>query len=75
MFKVRMLQTVRNLSDGRAELLIQDRLSFMPSFGLGPSGSIPRPDWPGCLVAVVPAQVGTSSSCRGEARLRGNDEG
>jgi len=35
MFKVLVIQTTNNLSDERAEFLINDRLSFMRFLGLG----------------------------------------
>jgi IS5 family transposase len=41
MFKVLVIQTTNNLSDERAEFLINDRLSFMRFLGLGLSDRIP----------------------------------
>jgi len=41
MFKVLIIQTTNNLSDERAEFLINDRLSFMRFLGLGLSDRIP----------------------------------
>ncbi len=41
MFKVLVSQTTNNLSDERAEFLINDRLSFMRFLGLGLSDRIP----------------------------------
>jgi len=40
MFKVLVIQTTNNLSDERAEFLINDRLSFMRFLGLGLSDRI-----------------------------------
>jgi transposase, IS5 family len=42
MFKVLVIQTTNNLSDERAEFLINDRLSFMRFLGLGLSDRIPN---------------------------------
>lgn len=41
MFKVLVIQTANNLSDERAEFLINDRLSFMRFLGLGLSDRVP----------------------------------
>ena len=41
MFKILVIQTTNNLSDERAEFLINDRLSFMRFLGLGLSDRIP----------------------------------
>ena len=41
MFKVLVIQTVNNLSDDRAEFLINDRLSFMRFLGLELTGRVP----------------------------------
>jgi transposase, IS5 family len=41
MFKILIIQTTNNLSDERAEFLINDRLSFMRFLGLGLSDRIP----------------------------------
>ena len=41
MFKVLVIQAANNLSDERAEYLINDRLSFMRFLGLGMSGRVP----------------------------------
>jgi transposase, IS5 family len=41
MFKVLVIQTTNNLSDERAEFLINDRLSFMRFLGFGLSDRIP----------------------------------
>ena len=41
MFKVLVIQTVNNLSDERAEFLINDRLSFMRFLGLELTGRVP----------------------------------
>ncbi len=38
MFKILVIQAANNLSDERAEFLINDRLSFMRFLGLGPLG-------------------------------------
>src|SRR5271154_3567769 len=47
MFKVLVIQAANNLSDERAEFLINDRLSFMRFLGLDLSGRVPdaRPIW------------------------------
>jgi transposase, IS5 family len=41
MFKILVIQTTNNLSDERAEFLINDRLSFMRFLGLGLSDRVP----------------------------------
>ena len=41
MFKILVIQAVNNLSDERAEFLINDRLSFMRFLGLGLSDRVP----------------------------------
>ena len=41
MFKILIIQTTNNLSDERAEFLINDRLSFMRFLGLGLSDRVP----------------------------------
>ena len=41
MFKILIIQTTNNLSDERAEYLINDRLSFMRFLGLGLSDRVP----------------------------------
>lgn len=41
MFKILVIQTANNLSDERAEFLINDRLSFMRFLGLGLSDRVP----------------------------------
>ncbi len=41
MFKILVIQTVNNLSDDRAEFLINDRLSFMRFLGLGLNDRVP----------------------------------
>src|SRR5271169_2681531 len=41
MFKVLVIQATNNLSDERAEFLINDRLSFMRFLGLGLAESVP----------------------------------
>ena len=41
MFKILVIQATNNLSDERAEFLINDRLSFMRFLGLGLSDRIP----------------------------------
>jgi IS5 family transposase len=41
MFKILVIQATHNLSDERAEFLINDRLSFMRSLGLGPADGVP----------------------------------
>src|ERR1700738_4387756 len=41
MFKILVIQTTNNLSDERAELLINDRLSFMRFLGFGLSDRVP----------------------------------
>ncbi|MEF2074958.1 IS5 family transposase, partial [Consotaella aegiceratis] len=41
MFKIMVIQTANNLSDERAEFLINDRLSFMRFLGLGLSDRVP----------------------------------
>ena len=41
MFKVLVVQAQNNLSDDRAEFLINDRLSFMRFLGLGLGGKVP----------------------------------
>ena len=41
MFKVLVIQAQNNLSDGRAEFLINDRLSFMRFLGLGLTDKVP----------------------------------
>jgi transposase, IS5 family len=41
MFKILVIQATNNLSDERAEFLINDRLSFMRFLGLGLSGRVP----------------------------------
>jgi len=41
MFKILVIQTLNNLSDERAEYLINDRLSFMRFLGLGLSDRVP----------------------------------
>jgi len=41
MFKILVIQTMNNLSDERAESLINDRLSFMRFLGLGLSDRVP----------------------------------
>jgi transposase, IS5 family len=41
MFKILVIQTMNNLSDERAEFLINDRLSFMRFLGLGLSDRVP----------------------------------
>ena len=41
MFKLLVIQTTNNLSDERAEFLINDRLSFMRFLGLGLSDRVP----------------------------------
>jgi hypothetical protein len=43
MFKILVIQTTNNLSDERAEFLINDRLSFMRFLGFGLSDRVP--DW------------------------------
>ncbi len=41
MFKILVIQAQNNLSDDRAEFLINDRLSFMRFLGLGLSDRVP----------------------------------
>ena len=41
MFKVLIIQTINNLSDERAEFLINDRISFMRFLGLGANDRVP----------------------------------
>jgi len=41
MFKILIIQAQNNLSDGRAEFLINDRLSFMRFLGLGLTDRVP----------------------------------
>ena len=41
MFKILVIQAANNLSDERAEFLINDRLSFMRFLGLGLSDRVP----------------------------------
>jgi hypothetical protein len=41
MFKILVIQTTNNLSDERAEFLINDRLSFMRFLGFGLSDRVP----------------------------------
>ena len=41
MFKVLVVQATNNLSDERAEFLINDRLSFMRFLGLGLADRVP----------------------------------
>src|SRR6476620_4958691 len=41
MFKILVIQTTNNLSDERAEFLINDRLSFMRFLGLGLEDRVP----------------------------------
>src|ERR1700745_573381 len=41
MFKILVIQATNNLSDERAEFLINDRLSFMRSLGLGLEDRVP----------------------------------
>src|SRR6476659_2759552 len=41
MFKILVIQTMNNLSDERAEFLINDRLSFMRFLGFGLSDRVP----------------------------------
>src|ERR1700720_4000246 len=47
MIKILVIQTTNNLSDERAEFLINDRLSFMRFLGFGLSDRVPaaRPIW------------------------------
>src|ERR1700727_2429179 len=49
MFKILVIQATNNLSDERAEFLINDRLSFMRFLGLGLEDRVPgaRTIWPG----------------------------
>ena len=48
MFKILVIQTTNNLSDERAEFLINDRLSFMRFLGFGLSDASPTPGRFGC---------------------------
>ncbi|WP_285675200.1 transposase, partial [Paralimibaculum aggregatum] len=41
MFKILVIQAQNNLSDDRAEFLINDRLSFMRFLGLGLTDKVP----------------------------------
>ena len=41
MFKILVIQAANNLSDERAEFLVNDRLSFMRFLGLGLSDRVP----------------------------------
>ena len=41
LFKILVIQATNNLSDERAEFLINDRLSFMRFLGLGPADRVP----------------------------------
>jgi hypothetical protein len=42
MFKILVIQATNNLSDERAEFLINDRLSFMQFLGLGSEDRVPE---------------------------------
>ena len=48
MFKILVIQTTNNLSDERAEFLINDRLSFMRFLGFGLSDRVPDARRFGC---------------------------
>ena len=48
MFKILVIQTTNNLSDERAEFLINDRLSFMRFLGFGLSDRVPDARTIGC---------------------------
>src|SRR5439155_10724637 len=69
MFKILVIQTTNNLSDERAEFLINDRLSFMRFLGFGlsyrvpcvsPACQAPKPlPFPSLTVGSSPAPVAT----------------
>ena len=48
MFKILVIQATNNLSDERAEFLINDRLSFMRFLGLGLEDRVPDARTSGC---------------------------
>jgi hypothetical protein len=55
MFKILVIQGTNNLSDERAEFLINDRLSFMRFLGLGLEDRVPK-RWPPALRPVRVAE-------------------
>ncbi len=52
MFKILVIQTLNNLSDERAEYLINDCLSFMHFLGWGLSDRVPDAKHSGCSASV-----------------------
>ena len=48
LFKILVIQATNNLSDERAEFLINDRLSFMRFLGLGLEDRVPDAARSGC---------------------------
>ena len=68
MFKILVIQATNNLSDERAEFLINDRLSFMRFLGLGLPTASQTPVRSGCFGRSSPRPVPSRRCSSGSMR-------